>query len=1033
MQKMVLNRNANMVMLILVLVLSGCTLEVKECQNGETRCVGESINTCEDGEWSKYSPCEKKLCAEPDGIASCVNICEKGDTICSNDVLLTCTEDNMWPVVSQGTACASGEHCMSVQGFSFCANPNSSNQIVEKLLEHDIECNDALRLCGENNTLYTCENGALKELEQCGSQICGQGLDGMMACLDICQPGETKCEGNNLVTCTKDKVFGKPEACAGNTVCTKKDSVYACVEKSTSLKLCSADQCVGDIWYQCTNGIYDNGTVCESGCILNTHGKYACLSTICQPGETRCVDNRIEECSDANVWQPKSPALKHAFCAVRNGAAEYVCELGYGLENGTCRPLCVEGCSEDGSMATTCPELGVIVKKLCGNGCDPETGACKDCVSGCSEDGILTICKDGEAIKSQCPAGCNAEQLKCEECVPKCAENGEYAVECKDGVPVKVTCTDGCDKNTHQCISCQTQCSGDKQHLVKCMSDGSTENEYCPYGCNAEKLECNKCENSCDGNILNECQKDGSIVSKECIFGCDSEKKICSACQKNICSAENKSVLKCDGDGGYIEEYCLKYGWKDGVCENASCVYSECADGFVLKDGDCTPSAISCDSGFIAVKLSDGWHCGISVSSKEDVIDIYKNLEQGTLSEKWKISDFSKALFVVTNSIDLGTIDNWKGIGTSKHPFTAKFVGVSKSVEIKGSLNCSQVNCGFFGNIKDAYVADMSFDINISGNDNVMGRIAGFASDTVFEYLTVKGRTESKGSRIGGLVGYSGNTDYNHIYITGDSYGNSDPSADSCFGGVVGFAEGGSINNVFVNMKIAANGNKIGGIAGHTNYVNFDSVSFIGMILPNGEKTANYVGGLIGFSYQGHPIIINSRVIAQITGSDYAAGMIGHVEDVIWQQILNSFSIVHIVSDSEKNAGISPDPLTVCNVYSLSKSFILVPGGSIKYVYYDADMVKKQDGSVSDIIVYSGSEMMLKEAEKSLAAQLNKNLEVCSPSEVYVCKNWMESPAVDLNNIVGLKEKVQLPFHDGSEFMEQEIAAIEALNNALKN
>lgn len=171
--------------LISILLISGCTLEVKDCKDGATRCVGDSVNTCMGGEWIGYSPCTNQKCEEKDGIATCVHICEPGNTKCSGNVLLTCTEEYTWPTVSRGMECAEDESCMSMQGFAFCANPNSASTIVEILSEHDVECNGVLRMCGENNSLYTCDNDELKELEQCGSQICGQNDEGDMVCLDM--------------------------------------------------------------------------------------------------------------------------------------------------------------------------------------------------------------------------------------------------------------------------------------------------------------------------------------------------------------------------------------------------------------------------------------------------------------------------------------------------------------------------------------------------------------------------------------------------------------------------------------------------------------------------------------------------------------------------------------------------------------------------------------------------------------------------------------------------------------------------------
>ncbi|MBQ9395064.1 MAG: hypothetical protein IJU23_06045 [Proteobacteria bacterium] len=622
----------SLLILVSVLFLSGCTLEFKECKDGETRCVGDSVNLCEEGEWTKYSPCVKQKCEETDGVAACVNICEQGDTKCSGNVLLTCTEENIWPPDSQGIECKNGETCMSVQTLAFCANPNSSSTIVEILSEHDIECNADLRLCGENNSLYTCEEGTLNEFQQCGNQICGQTADGQMACVDVCQPGVTKCEGNNLVTCTDSKVFGKPEACVNDTVCMKNDSVYACVKRNSSLKLCTENQCVGNILYQCKDGVYDNGTECDGGCELNYLGRYSCASSVCKPGETRCAGKDIEECKGENVWQVKSSAPEHAFCAVRENSAEYICELGYTLVDGACKLLCVEGCSDDGKMATTCPETGLIVKTLCEFGCDPENGKCQACVSGCSEDGkTLTVCSGVGIVNMSCPAGCNATQLKCNECVPGCATNGEYAVECQNGVPVNVPCSDGCNTTTHHCNSCKKQCSSDGQYLIKCLPNDTPENEYCPSGCNSQTLACNQCETTCTDGVLHECQKDGSIVDKPCNFGCasnnacnpckstctdgvfheclitdpeliiiadtpcpfgcDDKSEVCAKCTEDACSQAKNSVYECDENGEYKEVFCKLTGWKDGTCKDAQCIYTECAEGYTKQDDTCVPES----------------------------------------------------------------------------------------------------------------------------------------------------------------------------------------------------------------------------------------------------------------------------------------------------------------------------------------------------------------------------------------------------------------------------------------------------------
>lgn len=368
---------------ILILVLfSGCTLEVRECKDGETRCIGSSINTCEDGEWSGYLQCDPQKCEEMESGAFCVNVCEKDETKCVGNILLTCTEENVWPSESEGTACSGEEKCMSMQGLSFCANPNSSTEIVKILMEHNVECNDELRMCGENNTLYTCENDELIELQQCGSQICEKAPDGVMACLDPCEPGETMCDGNHLVTCNENGVFGKSIACADGSVCTKQDdSVYACVEGTMSQTACTEDRCIDNILYRCADGFYDNGLKCESGCGLNDNQELSCLSSsICKPGKTRCHGQGIERCSDSGVWKSESSAPDNAYCVMRDEAAEYMCEAGYKLDGNVCKSVCTAGCSEDGTTSTYCPGNGMTVMIFCKKGCNPETKYCNDCM-----------------------------------------------------------------------------------------------------------------------------------------------------------------------------------------------------------------------------------------------------------------------------------------------------------------------------------------------------------------------------------------------------------------------------------------------------------------------------------------------------------------------------------------------------------------------------------------------------------------------------------------------------------------------------
>ncbi len=59
---------------------------------------------------------------------------------------------------------------------------------------------------------------------------------------------------------------------------------------------------------------------------------------------------------------------------------------------------------------------------------------------------------------------------------------------------------------------------------------------------------------------------------------------------------------------------------------------------------------------------------------------------------------------------------------------------------------------------------DFSFCAN---PDNHLGRVAGSASESLFEHLTVKGHLSTNGRDIGGLVGTSSKSTYSHIFTSG--------------------------------------------------------------------------------------------------------------------------------------------------------------------------------------------------------------------------------------------------------------------------
>ena len=103
--------------------------------------------------------------------------------------------------------------------------------------------------------------------------------------------------------------------------------------------------------------------------------------------------------------------------------------------------------------------------------------------------------------------------------------------------------------------------------------------------------------------------------------------------------------------------------------------------------------------------------------------------------------------------------------------------------------------------------------------------------------------------------------------------------------------------------------------------------------------------------------------------------------------------------------------------------------------YYDPALctAPKGGGSISNggTVAYENSRIMLETGGVSLVEQLNNNLEACNkkvPSG-YSCHEWSESSAVNLENLVGLKD-IKLPWQ-ADRVLDEEYKAIESLNDDL--
>lgn len=826
----------------------GCALDdVKVCENGETRCVGDAINSCVDHNWWRYEPCNNQTCEMNEGVATCVNICETGETQCVGNVLLECNDAHMWPDVFQGTTCDIDESCMSVRDVSFCANPSNSAQIVEILVEHQIECDEDLMLCGDNNTLYTCDANELKLKQGCGSQLCDKNEQGVMACIDVCSPSETKCEGNNLVTCLERRVYGKPTPCADGFMCTlDKDGISACVERNQSVSLCNAAMCVGNTLYQCVEGIYDNGTTCET-CGLNDENVYACLD-VCEVGAMKCGDhNEVMRCDEDKSWKVDSSCGEEAFCVVSHNEAFCLCAEGeFFGDTMTCETTCTPGC----------------------------------------RDGYLVTCDDDGFVKTYCPYGCDETQLACTQCQTTCSDDGAYLLECQDnGVVWQKPCANGCRDGA--CIQRDTD------------GDGVTDDEdACPYN-GAVTDDSNKCDELLDENGTFSLYCAQNLLMMKNYLDQDAENRCMEGTSCNYVQQVKKVELKNDinladlegvavsAEGGLVYNDVIGLELYDTEFDGQQHrIYAEKAKNVEpltltshLRSGTDTQRYQVMGSLFDVIHNS---------TVKNLTLDYDVMNGRGVLANVVSCSGAGEVA-AISNIVVNGELDfEWQTQGVGG------LVGEMSGILMQSTDNHVLTTC-------DLIVSDLRIQhlaVNAPNADEV-GGIAGSVFNVAFSFdESVVNIDSVRGNAyVGGVFGYV-DADTGTQSIHGETtdmakfkIGSVTASGDYV-GGVSGYHAFTSDIAIDVGTVSSENGAYVGGIAGY--------IESSGSVLENFAVRAERIVGnsRVGGLFGGHPSssnfeLNNVRVeISEIAASgDFAGGVVGELDVSQFYPVLKNISV----------------------------------------------------------------------------------------------------------------------------------------------
>jgi len=406
----------------------------------------------------------------------------------------------------------------------------------------------------DGNDEYTCGDGTCDPGEDCDTCVADCGCDEGLTCLAAecvaqdCEPNETKCNGQEVLTCGSDGQWKVKSVCAADKVCFEEH----CCAPDCMGKQCGDDGCGGT----CGTCIADEKCVGGSCLECQTNADCTKEGEVCSGGE--CI--------------PSGPACGDGEC---NGE-ETMCD-------------CPDDCG-------TCP------------GCCDAAGVCKggDELDACGKNGADCdacnadeACDDGECQETQteCGDGDCGEEENCYACPDDC---GECTGDCceSNGTP-------GCEDTELTACVCGLDdycCSSawDDVCVGEAIADcgavcGPAE---CGDGtCNGDE-DCETCPEDCE-ECPGDCG-DGDCGEEENCYACPEDCGECTGdcCESNGtpgCEDADLTACVCELDG-----YCCSSEW-DGICVQQAMADCDapcgpfCGDGLCDDTEDCETCPEDCD------------------------------------------------------------------------------------------------------------------------------------------------------------------------------------------------------------------------------------------------------------------------------------------------------------------------------------------------------------------------------------------------------------------------------------------------------
>ena len=266
-----------------------------------------------------------------------------------------------------------------------------------------------------------------------------------------------------------------------------------------------------------------------------------------------------------------------------------------------------------------------------------------------------------------------------------------------------------------------------------------------------------------------------------------------------------------------------------------------------------------------AAQIDESENQSTGSSSDEGVVFITSEAELRGFADRVNSGDSMKNKTVYLYA-PITLTGEWTPIGTEEHPFEGTFDAECYPID-NLSIHTDSDYCGFFGYNRGTVLNLIVRNVAIEGKQYV-GSIAGYSKWGTLQCCVNEGGTVSGENYVGGLVGEGSGSIYNcynkcTVSATGDNVG-----------GIIG-SLGAVMNNV-ANYASVTGRNRVGGLAGQTAPMSYNSItsSFSdggGVTITGNDQ----VGGIVGYNDPSWLVIWYCANSSVVRGNYSVGGIIG--------------------------------------------------------------------------------------------------------------------------------------------------------------